>query len=111
MQIWLYAINLSCQNSGYLIKPTSQSPVKVIQHFIQLDIFLDNNLDIFFLYNHYPRSYPNFKDNHDLTIGYLLSKFYTIGHRSPTKVILARKRMSCMCDSLPDSEFSLRQES
>jgi len=38
-----------------------------------------------FLYNHYPRSYPNFEDNHDLTIGYLLSKFYTIGHRKTTQ--------------------------
>jgi len=47
---------------------------------VQLDIFSDNNLDIFLLYNHYPRSYQNFEDNHDLTIGYHLSKFYTNGH-------------------------------
>jgi len=43
MQKWLYAINWSCQISGYL------------SEFIQLDIFLDKNKDIFLLYNHYPK--------------------------------------------------------
>jgi len=80
MQKWLYAINWSCQNYEYLIQPTSQSPVKDIQHLIQLDIFFDKKIDIFLLYNHYPKRYPIFRDNHDLTMWYLLSKFYTIRH-------------------------------
>ena len=35
-------------------------------------------MDIFLLYNHYPKSYPNFGDNHEFTIGYILFEFYTI---------------------------------
>ena len=38
---------------------TILSPIKDIQHFIQLDIFLDKKMDIFLLYNHYPKRYPN----------------------------------------------------
>ena len=54
--------------------PTSLSPVKDIQHFIQLNIFLDKKIQSL------SKVIQMLEMNHDLTIAYLLSKFYTIGH-------------------------------
>jgi len=86
----MYVINWYCQNSGYLTKPTLQSLVKDIQLFIQLDIFLDKKMDIFLLYNHYLQRYPNFRDNHDLSIGI----FYPSFIQSATGVVCMRARIS-----------------
>ena len=61
MQKCIYAINLSCQCFGYHIQPTSLSPVKDIQHFIQLDIFLDKKLDIVLLCNYFPTCFQHWR--------------------------------------------------
>jgi len=45
---------------------------------------------IFLLYNHYPKRYPNFRDNHDLTIGI----FYPSFIQTATGVVCMRARIS-----------------
>jgi len=67
---------VDCNNFGYFLQ------WKRYTQWLKLSNILSNWIS--FLYNRYPRSYPSFEGNHDFTIGYILSKFYTVGHRNTT---------------------------
>jgi len=81
---WLTVVELSID----LVKILDISFNRHIRVRLKISNILSNRISfwitlwIYFLYNLYPKSYPNFEDNHDVAIGYLLSKFYTIGHCS-----------------------------